>query len=206
MRSDPEGQGLVALEENPPRLVLELSDELPGALADLSIESQPPVQRLLLLEARPLDLGPPGQFLDVQGVDLLELLRDQAQSFFQLFDIGPAQAGQFLSQLTMSPGPLEAAGRCGAIVGRLAILDRLRPVGSRLGKLLQEPLALFEGGLELEDSRQSLPCLVVGVVVDGLERLLERLQERARDFRGVDRPDGLEPLRAAIFEALDLEG
>ena|SRR5437867_4055251 len=195
----------MALEENAPRLVLELPDELARPLADLSIEPEPPVQRLLLLQARSLDLGPPGQFLDVEGVDLLELLRDRTQSVFELFDVCPARAGEFLGGLTMSPGLLETPGKFRAIVGRLATLDRLRPLRRGLGERAEEPLALLEGGLQLEHVREMLPRLVVGVVVDGFERLLERLQQGARGVRGIDRSDGLEPLRASILEPFDFQ-
>src|SRR5439155_570172 len=38
-----------------------------------------------------------------------------------------------------------------------------------------------------------------------LERLFEGLQQWTRNFGGVDRPDDLEPLRASILEAFDLE-
>src|SRR2546428_9023992 len=90
-------------------------------------------------------------------------------------------------------------------MGRLAVRDRLCPVGRHCRKLVQEGFSLGKCGLELEQSREPFPRLVVSIVVYGFKSLFESLQKRARKLRGLNRSDRLEPLLACTFKALDLQ-
>src|SRR5206468_429993 len=112
---------------------------------------------------------------------------------FKFFDVWSSQAAQFLSQLPMSPRLVEAARRSVGIMGSVAVRDRLCPLGRHFRELVQEFLPLFECRLSLEQLRESFPSLVVSVIVDVFERLLKSLQQWARDFRRLQRPNRLEP-------------
>ena len=124
---------------------------------------------------------------------------------FEFFDVWSSQAAQFLSQLPMSPRLVEAARRSVGIMGSVAVRDRLCPLGRHFRELVQEFLPLFECRLSLEQLRESFPSLVVSVIVDVFERLLKSLQQWARDFRRLQRPNRLEPSFPHTFEPLDFD-
>src|SRR2546428_5468040 len=147
----------------------------------------------------------PGEFLDIQGIDLLALLADEGNSVLELLDIQPAEAQQLLGQLAMRPCLLEIPGRLGCIMRGLAKSDRLRPARRDFGQLLQQLLSLFECRLQLEHLPKPLPGLVVRIVVNRLERLLQGLQERCRGLRGLDRANRFEPLSAFSLQVLQFQ-
>src|SRR5437870_5472350 len=139
----------------------------------------PPDRSLLVLQPRSFNLGLPGRLLDIHRIDLLELFREMGKPLFEFFDVWSSQAAQFLIQLPMSPRLVEAARRSVGIMGSVAVRDRLCPLRGHIRGLVQELLSPLECRLSLEQLRASLPSLVVGVLVDALERLRNSLLQWA---------------------------